>query len=182
MLRRICALLPLLLLLTPTFVLTQSILQREKEIDLWRDPFRETDDDGFALSLFQEKQHWYRRCQLEVRFPDGPYLGGRGRAELRCERGASPPVPDLFVERTIEPPDLEPLKALVRDSDLYSGGHVGFGSELLRVQCCRRLDSVVLLTRNESFGSGARRKLLDHLHELLTDLLEEGERSRPRGR
>jgi hypothetical protein len=85
--------------------------------------------------------------------------------------------------RRLTAEDVEAVAKLAVASDLYSGGHTGKPSasgsegpwERLEVgRCCRREESVILITTgNPTFSTGARRELLNLLHDWWKPLLTE---------
>jgi hypothetical protein len=113
-------------------------------------------------------------------------MGEYGSSYLTCTPNVVPPERDIAASRKLSQEDIKTLRALIEGSDLYGGGHTGFGErgsegphETLTVMCCGRQDLIVLVTRgNQTFESGTRRELLDLLYKWQGELRQEAERER----
>ena len=126
-------------------------------------------DQQFGKALFRE-------CRLNV----GTYEGA-GRASVRCEWNHTPPI-ELLHERALTPAEATRLLMLARESNLFSGGHIGTDStsadgifETLKVTESRGT-AVLVTSGNSTFTLGSRRNLLDLLHTLLDELIKSAKR------
>ena len=129
-------------------------------------------DKSLRLSVHQQfGRALYRECQLEI----GTY-DGAGTASLRCVRNVTP-ASELLRRRSLTAEEVRRLVALARESDLFSGGHIGIdgtGSdgppyETLRVSR-EAITGVLVTSGNPTFAAGPRGRLLDLLHTLLQEL------------
>jgi hypothetical protein len=139
--------------------------------------------NGGSFVLTQEfGRALFSRCVLRVFYYRPPLLNGTDRLELHCSPNVLPRINDVVATRRLTAEEVEAIAKLAVASDLYSGGHTGnFGAsggsegpwERLEVgHCCRREDQVVLITTgNPTFSMGARRELLNLLHDWLKPLL-----------
>ena len=132
--------------------------------------------NGGILQLTQEfGRAQFSRCVVKVVYYRPPMLNGSEHLELRCSPNVRPWVDDLVTSRRLTAEEVERFAKLAVASDLYSGGHTGKPSasgsegpwERLEVgRCCGREESVILITTgNPTFSTGARRELLNVLHD-----------------
>ncbi len=142
------------------------------------DPTRRADPKHFSWGWTLETQ-WgrsgYRECVLNVWT-----FQGKGQAQLRCTPNVPSPK-DIAASRELSEEEINTIRKLAEDSDLYGGGHIGANLtgqdlwyETLTVGCCGRDTNVVLITSfNDTFGAGGsppRREFLQLLHRWREEL------------
>jgi hypothetical protein len=111
----------------------------------------------------------YRKCELQA-----GVFQGNGSVELRCTPNVKMPRTDITARRKLTTGEVDALTKLSQASDLYDGGHGGFGPptgsegpwETLTVRCCARREFVVIVTQgNGTLQSGSNRhRLLQQLY------------------
>lgn len=115
----------------------------------------------------------FRECRLDIMTYDG-----EGSAYVRYVPYSERPT-EMLRQRKLTGEEVHRLVGLVREGDLFAGGHIGIdgtGSdgppfETLRVSV--EAETGVLVTSgNPTFTTGARQQLLDWLQALLRELQE----------
>ncbi len=130
-------------------------------------------DDNVALTLTRQYgRARFRDCRLDV-----TVFERQGQTALQCTFNIEPPK-SLRAERALTPQEVTTFSALMRGSDLCSGGHTGRDTravdgvlETLMAGCSEGHVAVLVTSGNPSFAANdARRQLLDRLHALEDEL------------
>jgi hypothetical protein len=128
-------------------------------------------EQRFARALFHS-------CQLDIHVVDR-----RGRSSLRCVRNLGPPA-ELASARALTSQEAERLLTLTADEATFSGTPSGYDQRgvdgfLETVMIQRGPGTIVLVSSgNPTFQTGSRRRLLDLLHSIMTDLRRRADAAR----
>jgi hypothetical protein len=114
----------------------------------------------FRVQAVEDSIWWHCELDILVNDDDG------GTLTRTCRPGDAAPKPVTIKPETLDPKDIEALRQLLRDADLFEGQFWGedlrgldMGVLILTVNDGPRIASVVA-ERNPSFDSGPRQRLV----------------------